>query len=109
MSKLGVSLTTVAAGISKIAESLRSLETEKLNELKDLVVTTAFAAPAVAATGDITELISGITGASTEESSNKELLAEIKMLRAAVEKGGNVYMDGNKVGQAMVLASTKLS
>ena len=109
MSKLGVSLTTVAAGISKIAESLRSLETEKLNELKDLVVTTAFAAPAVAATGAITELISGITGASTEESSNKELLAEIKMLRAAVEKGGNVYMDGNKVGQAMVLASTKLS
>ena len=109
MSKLGVSLTTVAAGIGKIAESLRSLETEKLNELKDLVVTTAFAAPAVAATGAITELISGITGASTEESSNKELLTEIKMLRAAVEAGGNVYMDGNKVGQAMVLASTKLS
>ena len=109
MSKLGVSLTTVAAGIGKIADSLRNLETEKLNELKDLVITTAFAAPAVAATGAITELISGITGASTEESSNKELLTEIKMLRAAVEAGGNVYMDGNKVGQAMVLASTKLS
>lgn len=109
LSTVGTSLTVVAAGIAGIATALSTLETEKLNELKDLVITTAFAAPAVAATGAITELVSGLIGAPTESSSNKELLAEIKLLRAAVEKGGNVYMDGNKVGQAMVLASTKLS
>jgi len=40
---------------------------------------------------------------------NKELLMEIKALRAAVEKGGNVYMDGNKVGQALVLSSYQSS
>lgn len=41
--------------------------------------------------------------------SNAELLAEIKALRAAVERGGNVYMDGNKVGEALVLSTYKSS
>ena len=75
-------------------------------------MTTAIAAPMVAATGAITELISGIagTGGNQQESdTNKALLEEIKLLRAAVEAGGDVYIDGNKAGQALVLASTKLS
>lgn len=109
---LGNSLTVVAAGIAAVATALNSLETEKLSELKDLVMTTAIAAPMVAATGAITELISGIagTGGSQQGSdTNKALLEEIKLLRAAVEAGGDVYIDGNKAGQALVLASSKLS
>lgn len=35
----------------------------------------------------------------------KEVLAKLDRLIAAVEKGGDVYMDGNKVGQALVLSS----
>ena len=37
--------------------------------------------------------------------SSKEVLAKLDRLIAAVEKGGDVYMDGNKVGQALVLSS----
>ena len=108
LSQVGVSLTAIAAGLSGIALALSTLETEKINELKGLVMTTAMAAPMVAATGAITELISGITGGG-EESSNQELLAEIKLLRAAVEAGGDVFIDGNKAGNAMLLSSYKSS
>jgi hypothetical protein len=109
LSSVGISLTAIATGIAGIAAALATLETEKLDEIKDLVITTAFAAPAIAASGAITELISGITGGSQEQSSNKELVDKMNELIAAVKAGGHVYMDGNKVGQALVLASTKLS
>ena len=108
LSQVGVSLTAIAAGLSGIALALSTLETEKINELKGLVMTTAMAAPMVAASGAITELISGITGGG-EDSSNQELLAEIKLLRAAVEAGGDVFIDGNKAGNAMLLSSYKSS
>lgn len=108
LSQVGTSLTAIAAGLSGIALALSTLETEKINELKGLVMTTAMAAPMVAATGAITELISGITGGG-EDSSNQELLAEIKLLRAAVEAGGDVFIDGNKAGNAMLLSSYKSS
>jgi hypothetical protein len=109
LSQVGVSLTAIAAGLSGIALALSTLETEKINELKGLVMTTAMAAPFVAATGAITELITGITGGGGEDSSNQELLAEIKLLRAAVEAGGDVFIDGNKAGNAMLLSSYKSS
>ena len=42
-------------------------------------------------------------------SGNSELLREIKSLRMAVERGGNVYLDNIKVGTAMVVGSSKLA
>ena len=39
----------------------------------------------------------------------EETNALLKELITAVKAGGNVYMDGNKVGQALVLSTTKLS
>jgi len=106
LSTVGSSLTAIAAGIVAIAAALNTLETEKLNEIKDLVMTTALAAPMIAASGAITSLINGITGGG-EGDSNSELLAEIKALRAVVEKGGNINMDGNKVGQFIMLSANK--
>ena len=106
LATVGTSLTLIASGLAAISLALSSLETEKINELKGLVMTTAMAAPMVAATGAITDLISGMTGGG-EDNSNSELLAEIKALRAAVEAGGDVYIDGNKAGTAMMLAQYK--
>lgn len=104
---VGMSLTAIATGIAALSAALTTLEIEKIDELKDLVMTTAFAAPAIAATGAITELISGITGASTEGGSDKALLEKIDRLIAAVESGGDVYIDGNKAGRAINLATYK--
>jgi hypothetical protein len=106
LSTVGASLTAMAAGIAAMSAAINSLETEKLEEIKDLVMTTALAAPMVAASGAITSLINGITGGG-EGDSNSELLAEIKALRAVVEKGGNINMDGNKVGQYIMLSANK--
>ena len=106
LSTVGSSLTAIAAGIVAIAAALNTLETEKLDEIKDLVMTTALAAPMVAASGAITSLINGITGGG-EGDSNSELLAEIKALRAAVEAGGDVFIDGNKAGSLISMASNK--
>ena len=107
LASVGVSLTAIAAGLSGIALALSTLETEKINELKGLVMSAASESPLAAATGAITELISGISGGG--DSSNQELLAEIKLLRAAVEAGGDVFIDGNKAGNAMLLSSYKSS
>ena len=107
LAQVGVSLTAIAAGISGIALALSQLETAKIDELKGLVMSTAIAAPMVAASGAITDLIAGITGGGSQDSSNKELLAEIKLLRAAVESGGDVFIDGNKAGNLISMAAYK--
>ena len=110
LAQVGISLTQIAAGLSGIALALSTLETAKLDELKDLVITTAFAAPMVAATGAITDLISGLSGGGKDENSgNAELVAKIDELIAAVKEGGDVYIDGNKAGESLMLASVKSS
>lgn len=113
LSAVGTSLTVIASSIAALSAALSTLETEKLDEIKDLVITTAFAAPAVAATGAITELIAGITGQreteSADSSNNDKLVAKIDELINAVNRGGNVYIDGNKAGRALMMATSKLS
>ena len=104
---VGTSLTAIAAGLAGVALALSSLETEKISELKDLVMTTAFAAPMVAATGAITSLISGMTGGG--EGGNDAIAAKLDELIAAVKEGGDVFIDGSKAGNALVLASSKSS
>ena len=104
---VGTSLTAIAAGLAGVALALSTLETEKISELKDLVMTTAFAAPMVAATGAITSLISGMTGGG--EGGNDAIAAKLDELIAAVKEGGDVFIDGSKAGNALVLASSKSS
>ena len=41
--------------------------------------------------------------------SNKRIESLLEKLVGAVESGGNVFIDGNKAGRAMVLGSHKLS
>lgn len=47
-------------------------------------------------------------GGKTNSRSTEKLMNKIDRLISIVEKGGNVYIDGNKVGEALVLSS-KLS
>ena len=104
LSQVGVSLTAISAGLAGVAMALSTLDTAKIEELKDLVITTAFAAPMVAATGAITDLISGISGGSDDGESNQALIEEIRLLRAAVEQDRvtKVYMDSNELDMRIV-------
>ena len=81
---------------------------QKLNELQGLILTTAFAAPMVAASGAITSLINGITGGG-EESSDSAVAEKLDLILAAIKEGGDVIIDGNKVGESLMLASVKSS
>ena len=39
----------------------------------------------------------------------KEQVKKLEMINSTIMQGGDVYIDGNKAGQALVLASTKMS
>ena len=100
----GNGITIMAEGVAKLASALNSLETSKLEEVKDLITTTALAAPAVAATGAITSLIQGISG-DKESNTDPAMVEKLDAILAAIQAGGNVYIDGNKAGQAQVLGT----
>jgi hypothetical protein len=105
LATVGTSLTAIAAGIVALSSALNSLETTKLDELKDLVITTAFAAPMIAATGAITELISGISGDSQSDSNNKEIVAKLdELINATKTRPVMLNVDGtafyNKLEQS---------
>jgi len=103
------SLTAIAAALGGIGVALATMDTEKLDEMQGLIMTTAFAAPAVAAAGAIGDMISGITGGGDESGkseSNDKLIAKIDELIVAVKQGKNINMDGRKVGGTLAVAAT---
>ena len=74
------SLTAIAAALGGIGAALATMDTEKLDEMQGLIMTTAFAAPAIAAAGAIGDMISGIAGGGEESGkseSNEKLIAKI--------------------------------
>ena len=103
------SLTEIATALAQIQTALNAIDSAKIDELKDLVITTAFAAPMVAAAGAITSLINGVTGGGGEESSDPVLAEKLDAILAAIQEGGDVYMDGNKVGESLMLSTVKSS
>ena len=106
----GNGVKVMAEGVAKLSEALKSLETDKLEEVKDLISTTALAAPAIAATGAITSLIQGIAGTGGD-SNNGDNTAKLDELIAAVKSGANVrvYLDSDDITKRTVIESTTLS
>lgn len=103
------SLTAIAAALGGIGAALATLETEKLEEMQGLIMTAAFAAPAIAAAGAIGDMISGIAGGgedSAKSESNDKLIAKIDELIVAVKQGKNINMDGRKVGGTLQQTAT---
>ena len=42
------------------------------------------------------------------EVGNAEIIAELKAIKRAIQKGGDVYIDGAKAGKSMALATSKI-
>ena len=108
LSIVGKSITDIATGVAKLSEALQSLETSKLEEVKDLISTTALAAPAIAATGAITSLIQGIAG-SGEGGSDDKVVAKIQELIDIVGSGNVVELklDSETISKQQMLSMTK--
>ena len=103
-------IKAMADGVAKLSEALATLETEKLQEVKDLVINNAETAssPVVAVTGAITNLIQGIAGTG-DAGTDTETIKKLDAILAAIQEGGDVYLDSSKVGQALAMGSYKSS
>lgn len=98
----GSGMEKMAAGVAALSEALKTLEVEKLDNLKDFTVKAAVAGIAASGLGAIGEMVSNIAGDGAGE--NDELLARVDQLIAAVEQDRvtKVYMNGNQMSMQLV-------
>ena len=61
----------------------------------------------LAIAGGLGDMVAGITGG--QQGSNDAVAAKLDELIAVVKEGGDVFIDGSKAGNALVLASSKSS
>ena len=110
LSTVASSLTSIASAISMISENLANLDTDKLEALSHLVLTTAIAAPMMAAAGAIGDMVSGVTGGGEESSAkaenNEKLIAKIEELIAVTKQGKNINMDSRRVNNSLQQSAT---
>lgn len=124
LSSVSSSLTSIASAIMVLSASLADLNIEKIKALADTkfgslqgVSTTSITPiqtkPLEMAEGGIaTSQVNNVTvGEAGKEAivPLTEFYAKMDELISIVKKGGNVYLDGNKVGYNLMLGSTKLS
>ena len=95
---VGGALFSIAAGLGAIAVA----GVLALPALNGLAILALSATPLLA--------LSGLFGdGDSEDSSMAEISSKLDTLIAAVESGGNVYLDGSKVGETQVIGSYKLA
>ena len=111
---LGIGAVAIAAGIATMAGAFDSA---KEKSIKDGVISPDGGLVVSGPKGSIQldkddSIIAGTNlggskgGGVPEFLTHLALLKEIRALRTAMEKGGNVYMDGSKVGHVLALAQT---
>jgi hypothetical protein len=108
LEKTANSLTTIASSIKQISDAISNLELAKIEELQDLISTTAMAAPALAAAGAISQTISAVGGTNEKESSaNTD--AKLDELIAAVRAGQivKVYTDPGAIKEWMEINTSQ--
>ena len=109
LATVGTALGAIALGVLGLSTALSSLDISKISALNGLMLTTAIAAPMVAAAGAITGVVESITGTGEESKSDSDskLVAKIDELILAVKEGGDVFLDGGKVGSSLLLSTYK--
>ena len=94
---LGPALLGIGAGLSFIA----------MSGIGALPVLGALAALAVVS-GPLAALGTSIFGGGGDEGGDDKVGEKLDKILSAIEKGGDVYLDGTKVGEALTLGSYKL-
>jgi hypothetical protein len=104
-----VSLASSAPGLFAVAASLGAISAG----LASMAITGLLALPvlgALTALGTVSGALGSIMGGGEEGGSNSDMAkvnANLERLIALVEKGGHVYLDGQKVGTTMSLGNFK--
>lgn len=99
-------LLLVGAGLMSIAAGLGMIAISGIAAIPALAALSAFAlvASPLAALGGLFG-----DGGGEEDNSMAEISSKLDTLISVVSAGGNVYLDGDKVGEAQVLGTYKLS
>jgi len=103
---MGPALFSVGAGLFSIAAGLGMIAIAGIAAIPALAALSTFAIMVTPLA-----MIGGLFGGGDEgeDSSMAEISAKLDTLISVVSAGGNVYLDGDKVGEAQVLGTYKLS
>ena len=110
----GLSLATtalmgMATALKEVGTSLNDIDSSKLEALEDFAVTSAVTGAASGITSAIASPIAalgGMLGGGGDDNTQQEIVSRLDRLIAVVESGGDVILDGNKVGRNLSLASS---
>lgn len=113
--KIGVGLAAIAAGVLAVkgVQKMFSADDAVVDPKGGLVVSEPAGTFGVQLNPK-DQLIAGTdlnkaSGPSQTNNSNEGMMRKLDELISAVKTGGNVYLDGNKVGESLVLSSVKSS
>ena len=107
-----LAITAVAGMMSLISKNKKQKVQDGVATSKNgpFEITDSYGRTAITATGDNLAVSPNLSmGGSTPSMDTRALEAKLDKLIAAVTAGGNVYLDGNKVGSAQVLGTYKSS
>ncbi len=111
----GIGIAAIVAGIAAGGLALSAMSSDVKSNIKDGVIgpggETVVSGPKGSISVDKNDSMivgTNLFGKSKGNSADTKLISKIDQLIRAVEKGGDIYMDGSKVGSALALGS-KLS
>ena len=110
LSIAATALTEMAASLREVGSALGGIDENKLEALEDFAITSAVTG---AASGIMAAIVSPITAlggmlGGEGENPQQQVVEKLDQLIAIVEKGGDVILDGNKVGRNLAMASSKM-
>ena len=109
LSIASTALMGMAAALKEVGTSLNAIDSSKLEALEDFTITSAITG---AASGVIAAIASPIAalgetlGGGDGGNTQQEIVGRLDRLIAVVEAGGDVILDGNKVGRNLSIASS---
>ena len=109
LSIASTALMGMAAALKEVGNSLNAIDSSKLEALEDFTITSAITG---AASGVIAAIASPIAalgetlGGGDGGNTQQEIVGRLDRLIAVVEAGGDVILDGSKVGRNLSIASS---
>ena len=105
-------LMGMAQALREVGSALGDIDGSKLDKLEDFAITSAVTGAAsgvMAAIASPIAALGGMLGGGDEgDDAQMQIVEKLDQLIAIVEKGGDVLLDGAKVGKNLAIASSKM-
>ena len=109
LSIASTALMGMAAALKEVGTSLNAIDSSKLEALEDFTITSAITGAASGVIAAITSPIAALgetLGGGDGGNTQQEIVGRLDRLIAVVEAGGDVILDGSKVGRNLSIASS---